>query len=116
VGRNGHGKTTLFQLIVGEEHPDAGTITIPKHYRIGYVRQHLEFSEDTVLNEAMRGLPEEKRGHYWEVEKILAGLGFSTEDMKRHPGEFSGGFQVRLNLVKVLASEPDLLLLDEPTN
>jgi ATP-binding cassette subfamily F protein 3 len=116
VGRNGHGKTTLFHLIVGEEHPDTGTITIPKHYRIGYVRQHLEFSEDTVLTEAMRGLPEEKRGHYWEVEKILAGLGFSTEDMKRHPGEFSGGFQVRLNLVKVLASEPDLLLLDEPTN
>ena len=116
VGRNGHGKTTLFRLIVGEEHPDAGTITIPRHYRIGYVRQHLEFSEDTLLNEAMRGLPEEKRGHYWEVEKILAGLGFSTEDMKRHPEEFSGGFQVRLNLVKILASEPDLLLLDEPTN
>jgi ATP-binding cassette subfamily F protein 3 len=116
VGRNGHGKTTLFRLIVGEEHPDTGKITIPKNYRIGYVRQHLEFSEDTVLKEAMRGLPEGKRGHYWEVEKTLAGLGFSTEDMKRHPGEFSGGFQVRLNLVKVLASEPDLLLLDEPTN
>ncbi|GAI86334.1 unnamed protein product, partial [marine sediment metagenome] len=116
VGRNGHGKTTLFRLIVGEEHPDTGTITIPKNYRIGYVRQHLEFSEDTLLKEAMRGLPEGKQGHHWEVEKTLAGLGFSTEDMKRHPGEFSGGFQVRLNLVKVLASEPDLLLLDEPTN
>ena len=116
VGRNGHGKTTLFRIIVGEEHPDTGTITIPKHYRIGYVRQHLEFSESTVLKEAMRGIPEGKQGHHWEVEKTLAGLGFSTEDMKRHPGEFSGGFQVRLNLVKVLASEPDLLLLDEPTN
>ena len=116
VGRNGHGKTTLFRLIVGEEHPDIGTITIPKNYRIGYVRQHLEFSEDTLLKEAMRGLPEGKQDHHWEVEKTLAGLGFSMEDMKRHPEEFSGGFQVRLNLVKVLASEPDLLLLDEPTN
>jgi len=36
--------------------------------------------------------------------------------MQRHPDEFSGGFQVRLNLAKVLVSEPDLLLLDEPTN
>jgi len=116
VGRNGHGKTTLFRLIVGEEHPDTGKINIPKNYRIGYVRQHLEFSESTVLKEAMRGLPEGKQDHHWEVEKTLAGLGFSTEDMKRHPEEFSGGFQVRLNLVKVLASEPDLLLLDEPTN
>lgn len=116
VGRNGHGKTTLFRLMVGEEHPDTGTITIPKHYRIGYVRQHLDFREDTVLKEAMRGLPHEKRDHYWEVEKFLEGLGFSGKDMKRHPEEFSGGFQVRLNLVKVLVSEPDLLLLDEPTN
>jgi len=116
VGRNGHGKTTLFRLIVGDEHPDTGTISLPKGYRIGYVRQHLEFTEDTVLKEAMRTLPEEERDHHWKVEKILAGLGFSNEDMHRPPGEFSGGYQVRLNLAKVLASEPDLLLLDEPTN
>ena len=36
--------------------------------------------------------------------------------MQRHPGEFSGGYQVRLNLAKVLVSDPNLLLLDEPTN
>ena len=36
--------------------------------------------------------------------------------MERSPWEFSGGYQVRLNLAKVLVSEPDLLLLDEPTN
>jgi len=116
VGRNGHGKTTLLRLIVGEEYPDAGTITIPKHYRIGYVRQQLEFTEDTVLKEAMKGLLSGKQDHHWEVEKILAGLGFSNEDMQRHPREFSGGHQVRLNLAKVLVSEPNLLLLDEPTN
>ncbi|MEI6125899.1 MAG: ATP-binding cassette domain-containing protein, partial [Pseudomonadota bacterium] len=48
VGRNGHGKTTLFRMIVGEEHPDSGTIIIPKGYRIAYVRQHIDFAEDTV--------------------------------------------------------------------
>jgi ATP-binding cassette subfamily F protein 3 len=116
VARNGHGKTTLFRLIAGEELPDSGSINIPKNYRIGYVRQHLEFTEDTVLKEGMKGLPKESRDHSWKVERILAGLGFSTNDMKRPPEHFSGGFQVRLNLAKILVSDPDLLLLDEPTN
>ena len=116
VGRNGHGKTTLFRLITGQEHPDAGKIVVPKHYRIGYVRQELKFTKDTILAEAMTGLLDEQRDHHWKAEKILAGLGFYTDDLKRHPEEFSGGLQVRLNLAKVLLSEPDMLLLDEPTN
>jgi len=116
VGRNGHGKTTLFRIIVGEEHPDSGKITTPRNYRIGYVRQHLDFSADTILAEAQKGLPEAERHQQWKVEKVLAGLGFSSSDMQRHPSEFSGGYQVRLNLAKVLLSESDLLLLDEPTN
>jgi len=116
VGRNGHGKTTLFRMIVGEEHPDSGSITTPRNYRIGYVRQHLDFTSATVLEEGKKGLPEAERHQQWKVEKILAGLGFSSVDMQRHPSEFSGGYQVRLNLAKTLLSEADLLLLDEPTN
>ncbi|MBW2605542.1 MAG: ABC-F family ATP-binding cassette domain-containing protein [Deltaproteobacteria bacterium] len=116
LGRNGHGKTTLFRLITGKISPDSGIIIIPKYYRIGYVRQELEFTKDTVLAEGMTGLREDEKNHHWKVEEILSGLGFSKEDLNRHPVEFSGGFQVRLNLAKVLVSEPDLLLLDEPTN
>ncbi len=116
VGRNGHGKTTLFRIIVNEEQPDGGGVTIPRNYRIGYVRQHLAFTEDTVLAEGEKGLPAGERHHTWKVEKILSGLGFSADDMLRHPGTFSGGHQVRLNLAKTLLSQPDLLLLDEPTN
>ncbi|MDY6836219.1 MAG: ABC-F family ATP-binding cassette domain-containing protein [Chloroflexota bacterium] len=116
VGRNGHGKTTLFRLIVGDDLPSEGTIAIPKQYRIGYVRQALEFTEDTVLKEGSKGLSEREKQDTWKVEKVLAGLGFTNEDMQRAPKEFSGGHQVRLNLAKVLVSEPDLLLLDEPTN
>ncbi len=116
VGRNGHGKTTLFRMFIGEELPDSGSIVIPKNYRIGYVEQHISFTEDTVLKEGMKGLPEQEKDHHWKVEKVLAGLGFSDQDMDRHPGEFSGGYQVRLNLAKMLVSDPDLLLLDEPTN
>ena len=116
VGRNGHGKTTLFRIIAGEEDYESGAIAMPKGYRIGFVRQHLAFRQATVLAEGMRGLNANERDHHWKVEKILAGLGFSPEDMQRNPLEFSGGFQVRLNLAKVLVAEPDLLLLDEPTN
>jgi ATP-binding cassette subfamily F protein 3 len=116
VGRNGHGKTTLFRMIIGAQAADSGNIIIPKNYRIGYVRQHIDFKAATVLEEGALGLLENEREQYWKVEKILGGLGFSAADLQRHPGEFSGGFQVRLNLAKVLVSEPDLLMLDEPTN
>lgn len=116
VGRNGHGKTTLFRMIMGEESCDEGAITIPRNYRIGIVRQSLGFTEHTVLEEGMKGLSADRKHNHWEVEKILAGLGYSQRDMQRHPGEFSGGFQVRLNLAKAIVAEPDLLLLDEPTN
>ncbi len=116
VGRNGHGKTTLLKMIMGSAEPDSGKILIPKNYRIGYVRQHIEFTKTTVLEEGMRGLRREEKDCHWKVEKILSGLGFSEADMQCEPALFSGGYQVRLNLAKVLVSEPDLLLLDEPTN
>lgn len=116
VGRNGSGKTTLFRLITGEVKPDEGRISLPKNYTIGYLKQHLNFSEPTVLLEACLGLPAEEKDQIWKAEKILTGLGFSEEEFHKSPLEFSGGFQVRLNLAKVLLAEPHLLLLDEPTN
>ncbi len=116
VGRNGHGKTTLFRLINGEEEVDSGLITIPKAYSIGYVSQEPDFTEDTVLKEGCRGLAASERDSYWKVEKILAGLGFDLADMKKHPSQLSGGFQIRLNLAKVLVQDVDMLLLDEPNN
>ncbi len=116
VGQNGHGKTTLFRMISGEERPDSGAIVIPKNYQIVYVQQHLAFSADTALEEGILALPAAEKDHHWKVEKILAGLGFDQADFHRPPAEFSGGLQVRLNLVKALVAEPDLLLLDEPTN
>lgn len=116
VGRNGHGKTTLLRMITGEDHPDSGEIVIPKNYSIGYVTQHIHFTKDTVIAEGCMGLPEEHRDDKWKAEKILSGLGYTAEEMMMDPRKFSGGFQVRLNLAKVLVSEPDMLLLDEPTN
>ena len=103
-------------MILGKENPDSGGIIIPKNYRVGYVSQNLEFSHDTILAEAISALPETDKDHHWKAEKILTGLGFQQTEFPRHPKEFSGGYQVRLNLAKALIAEPDLLLLDEPTN
>jgi len=116
VGRNGHGKTTLFRLILGQEEPDSGEITIPRNYRIGHLEQHLHFTRPTILEEAVLGLPEEESHSIYKAEAILFGLGFSQADLGNAPRKFSGGFQIRINLAKLLLSEPNLLLLDEPTN
>lgn len=116
VGRNGSGKSTLFKLINHEIEADQGNINIPKHYKIGYLKQHIHFTQNTILEEAALGLPSHEKDHLYKAEKILFGLGFTQEDLERHPSEFSGGYHLRLNLVKVLLSEPDCLLLDEPTN
>lgn len=51
-----------------------------------------------------------------KVEKILFGLGFVRSDFDRLLGEFSGGWQMRVELAKILLQEPEVLLLDEPTN
>lgn len=51
-----------------------------------------------------------------KIEKVLTGLGFSPRDMDRETGEFSGGWQMRIALAKLLLTQPSLLLLDEPTN
>lgn len=116
VGRNGSGKTTLFNLLCNKQSTTNGVVSIPKNYRIGYVQQHLAFSAHTVIEEGCLGLPVGHEDDVWKVEKILFGLGFTEEDLYKDPKIFSGGYQVRLNLAKVLVSEPDLLLLDEPTN
>lgn len=116
VGRNGCGKSTLLKILIGEESTDRGKITKPKNYRLGYLQQHIKFSQSTLREEAALALPEDEREIPYKVEAILSGLGFEEDDFEHPPSSFSGGFQLRIQLAKTLAEEPDCLLLDEPTN
>ncbi|NQY25523.1 MAG: ABC-F family ATP-binding cassette domain-containing protein [Campylobacteraceae bacterium] len=116
VGRNGSGKSTLFKLILGEEHQDHGEIKYPKNYKIGTLRQYFDFTEKTLIEETALALSEDDKYDIYKAEKILFGLGFSMEDLDKKPNSFSGGFQIRINLAKLLLTEPSMLLLDEPTN
>ncbi len=113
IGRNGAGKSTLFRLIAGVEVPDRGVVFTPKGYRIGVLEQQIRFSEGSVLEEATIGLGAEE---WYKAEKILFGLGFNDAMLDANPRDLSGGYQLRVQLAKVLVAEPDCLLLDEPTN
>lgn len=116
VGRNGHGKTTLFKIILNEMDYDSGTISIPKNYKLGYLQQHISFSKNTAVDEACLALPSGEKDEKWKAEKILSGLGFSKDDMLKNPLDLSGGYKIRINLAKVLLSDADMLMLDEPNN
>lgn len=116
VGKNGTGKTTLLKLIAGEEEADSGSVTVPKNYRVGVLRQHIHFTQYTVIDEACSNLPPERVHEQYRAEKILCGLGFLEDELYLPPENFSGGYQIRIELCKLLLSDPDCLLLDEPSN
>jgi len=119
IGPNGAGKTTLFRMIVGQEAPDSGTVTIGDTVQMSYVDQ----SRDTL--NATSSVYEEITGGA-EVLKIgnreihgrayVASFNFKGSDQQKLVGELSGGERNRVHLAKILKSGGNVLLLDEPTN
>ncbi|MDT8389666.1 MAG: ABC-F family ATP-binding cassette domain-containing protein [Lentisphaeria bacterium] len=157
VGPNGAGKSTIFSLITGEISCDGGSVSLPRHLRLGHLHQQLRpyAVGDTVLEYAENAVPElhdiereltaleqtmadqggmdEKLAHRHgelqtafehlggytlraRAEKTLSGLGFAESAFHQPFASFSGGWQMRAELARVLVAAPDVLLLDEPTN
>ncbi|MCI8208686.1 ABC transporter ATP-binding protein [Pseudomonas sp. S25] len=146
IGANGAGKSSLFALLRGELTPDAGDCLLPADWRIAHMRQEVDTLEriavdyvldgDLRLREVQHLLAEAEAAQdgaaqarmHSELDsadgytadararKLLAGLGFTNEQMEKPVGDFSGGWRMRLNLAQALMCPSDLLLLDEPTN
>lgn len=118
IGPNGSGKSTLLRLLAGRDEPDAGTRSLRRGMRLGYLAQEDAFETGQTLREAvLAGLEGEAlEEHERETRAAIAltQVGFTDLDQPAHA--LSGGWRKRLALARELARQPDLLLLDEPTN
>jgi ATP-binding cassette subfamily F protein 3 len=146
VGANGCGKSSLFALLRGELHQEAGDLDMPPGLVVAHVAQDTPALPDAALEHVLDGDAELRsiegelaraesaaegeslallHERYAQVDgysararaaALLHGLGFSDDDLGKPVAEFSGGWRVRLNLARALMCRSDLLLLDEPTN
>jgi energy-dependent translational throttle protein EttA len=119
IGPNGAGKTTLFRMIVGEEKPDAGSVTIGASVQLAYVDQSREsLTPDATVYEEITGGVDRivVGGRELHGRAYVAGFGFKGSDQQKKVGQLSGGERNRVLLAKVLSSGGNVLLLDEPTN
>jgi len=119
IGPNGAGKTTLFRMIVGQERPDGGELTVGSTVRPAYVDQSREALDGgrTVFEEIADGQDELQVGSRTiSTRAYAAGFNFRGSDQQKRVADLSGGERNRLHLAKLLKSGGNLLLLDEPTN
>jgi ATP-binding cassette ChvD family protein len=119
IGPNGAGKTTLFRMLVGQEPPDGGTITIGDTVAMSYVDQSRdELDPDkTVFQEITDGVEVVKSGtREIPARAYVSSFNFRGTDQQKLVGQLSGGERNRVHLAKLLQSNGNVLLLDEPTN
>jgi ATP-binding cassette ChvD family protein len=119
IGPNGVGKTTLFKMIIGQEHPDSGEVRVGDTVKVSYVDQNRGGidAKKNVWEVVSDGLDYINVGHVEMPSRAyVSAFGFKGPDQQKPAGVLSGGERNRLNLALTLKEGGNLLLLDEPTN
>jgi ATP-binding cassette ChvD family protein len=119
IGPNGAGKSTLFKMIIGEEQPDSGSITLGETVKLGYVNQSRDAldANKNVWEEISGGNDMIDLGGRETPSRAYVGaFNFKGGDQQKKVGVLSGGERNRVHLAKMLKEGGNLLLLDEPTN
>ena len=146
VGRNGAGKSSLFSLLTGRLHADAGAVEWPPRWRLAEVVQEMPETGDAATEFVLQGDSRlmqaqaeleaaeasddgEAMAHAHQAideaggfdararaQAMLLGLGFKRDELEAPVNSFSGGWRMRLQLARALMCPADLMLLDEPTN
>jgi len=144
VGANGSGKSSLFALLLGELHQEAGDLELPGRLTVAHVAQDIPASTQAAIeyvidgDAPLRALEQELAHQHHDGERLamlyeafehaggyaarsraaslMHGLGFAADELEQAVDAFSGGWRMRLKLARALMCRSDLLLLDEPTN
>ncbi len=119
IGPNGAGKSTLFKMLVGQEQPDAGTITIGDTVKMSFVDQSRDAldANKNVWEEISGGAELITLGDAQIASRAYCGaFNFKGADQQKKVGLLSGGERNRVHLAKLLKDGGNVLLLDEPTN
>ena len=119
IGPNGAGKTTLFRMIIGQEKPDAGTLTVGTTVKLAYVDQSRADLDPTknVWEEISGGQEQIPLGdRVVNSRAYVARFNLAGPDQQKKVGTLSGGERNRVHLAKMLKSGANVLLLDEPSN
>ncbi len=127
VGPNGVGKTTLIKMLMGQESPDAGTVTLGTNLMPAIFDQtRAQLDPDMSLWDSLTGDPDMRvsgkadqvmvRGNPKHVVGYLKEFLFDERQARAPVRSLSGGEKARLLLAKLMAKESNLLVLDEPTN
>lgn len=120
LGANGSGKTSLIRMLLGEIPPAEGRVVTGVTVRPAYLSQHLEeLNPSWRVLEAVQHVAQRVdlgKGRELTASQLCERLGFGADGQWTPVGDLSGGERRRLQLTRLLMSEPNLLVLDEPTN
>lgn len=116
IGPNGAGKSVLFKLILGEMEPVDGVIKIGPSTKIGYYAQEHQTLQDWLHRTPIELIRDIKPMPEGDAVAHLLKFTFTYEQTRQPIGTLSGGERSRLQLLRLMLTQPNLLLLDEPTN